>query len=61
MIAGHLAQGHIDGLDGVVGVNHLTDVLWEGEERDHSRPMSPPRFATTRIERIPLRGPSAPS
>src|SRR5579875_3150475 len=35
MIARHLAQGHIDRLNGIGGVDHLADVLWKGEERDH--------------------------
>jgi len=39
VIARDLAQGHIDGLNGVGGVDHLANILWEGKERDHARPL----------------------
>jgi hypothetical protein len=34
MSAHHLAQRHIDGLNGIGGVDHLTNVLRKGKERD---------------------------
>jgi hypothetical protein len=41
MIARHLAQHHIDGFNGIGGVNHLTDVLRKGKERDDAREVGP--------------------
>jgi len=56
MIARHFPQGHIHGLNGIGGVDHLANVLWEGKQRDHSGPMCPPRLADTGIKRIPFLG-----
>jgi hypothetical protein len=56
MIARHLAQRHIDRLNGIGRVHHLTDVLWEGKERDDACPVGSPRFTNTRIESIPFLG-----
>jgi hypothetical protein len=41
MIARHLAQHYIDGFNGIGGVNHLTDVLRKGKERDDAREVGP--------------------
>ena len=60
MIARHLAQRHIDRLNGIGGVDDLANVLWEGKERDHVCPVSSPRLADRRVEGIPFRGPSVP-
>jgi hypothetical protein len=56
VIACHLAQRHIDRLNGIGRVDYLTDVLWEGKERDDASPVGSPRFANARIERIPFLG-----
>ena len=56
MIAGHLPQRHIDGLNGIGGVDHLADVLWESKQGDHTYPVCPPRLADTGIESIPFLG-----
>ena len=31
MIARHLAQRHIDGFNGIGGIEHLANVFWEGK------------------------------
>lgn len=56
MITGDLAQRHIDRLNGIGGVDHLANVLWEGKEWDHVCPVSSPRLADRRVEGIPFLG-----
>jgi hypothetical protein len=56
MIARHFPQCHIDRLNGIGGVDHLTDVLGKGKEWNDACPVCPPRLADGWVERIPFLG-----
>src|SRR5579875_982288 len=54
MVARHLAQGHVQRLNGVGGVDHAAKVFWKGKPGDHMAPGGRPEFADGGGELIPL-------
>ena len=49
-----LAQRAIDRLNRIGGINDALDHLWEGEQRNDTLPIGPPRFAHGGILLIPF-------
>jgi len=53
-VLGDLGHIHVHRLDGILRVNHLSDVVRVVEERDDSLPISPPRLADGQIGTVPF-------